>query len=138
MRSKNRVATNPCQFQPETSLHHPPAALSIVAAHPAMTPPRPPLTRKPIDARTVAGRSRRGERQEDRDSATTSSRASLVPLEHAAEFFDADDLFAGRERLVDLGSTAGEGPVADADPLVRPGGIVQPINRAPLLAAMRR
>ncbi|MBX3435039.1 MAG: hypothetical protein KF847_17110 [Pirellulales bacterium] len=80
-----------------------------------MTPTKPAQTRKPTAARTIAvGCSRLGERQEESDSTTTSRRASFVPLEHAAEFFDADDLLAGRERLVDLGPVSGEGPIADA------------------------
>ncbi|MBX3433271.1 MAG: hypothetical protein KF847_08115 [Pirellulales bacterium] len=79
-----------------------------------MTPSKPAMRRGANDARSIAVRSRLGERQQESESSAPSSRPSLVPLEHAAEFLDADDLLAGGERLVDLGPVSGEGPIADA------------------------
>ncbi|MBX3434819.1 MAG: hypothetical protein KF847_15990 [Pirellulales bacterium] len=76
-----------------------------------MTPTTPASKRNAIAARNGSGRSRLGERQQESESSAPSSRASLVSLEHAAEFLNADNLLASRERLVDLGPVSGEGLV---------------------------
>lgn len=108
----------------QTGVKTPESAPEIVAAESSMMFTLATSRREPRAERSSAGRLRLGERHGRVEATSASSGAALVMLEHAAERFDADDLLALGERLIDVRPVPGERPIADAESLVRTRGMV--------------